>query len=133
MLDLRPAMGRLLDSAGRGRRTRGWPTRLAVGLVAMALASGWHLLAGRRVWRPGEVPIAFWVWQTRAPDEADVRRAVGNTTARSLFVHAGQIGREGERLCRDEPLEGTFPTGVDLHLVYNADERLLATLDSIDP
>lgn len=85
-----------------------------------------------RVWKPKEVPTAFWAWQSKAPLTEDARRAIEKTRARSLFLRAGQIDYEDGKPNRIRSVKGVFPTGIDLHLVYNCTSSLLRSFDSVD-
>jgi len=85
-----------------------------------------------RPWPVAEVPIAFWAWRNQAPTDADVREAIEKVHARSLFLRAGQIDFEEGKLRRIRSVKGNLPTGIDLHLVYNATRSLLAQLENVD-
>jgi archaellum component FlaG (FlaF/FlaG flagellin family) len=105
-------------------------------LAAIALASVSVVVSSfhrkPRAWTVAEVPIAFWAWRTQSPTEADVRAVIEEAQARTIFLRAGQIDYQNGKLRRIRPLTGSFPRGIDLHLVYNATRSLLAQLESVD-
>jgi hypothetical protein len=110
--------------------------RLAVTCAATAIVMltsvAWSLHRKPKTWPPDEVPVAFWAWRNEAPSEADVRRAIQGTRARTLFLRAGQIDFQDETLHRIRNAGGTLPQGIELHLVYNATRSLLAQLENVD-
>lgn len=125
---LKPMFGRLT------RRLK--PVRLlaaaAALLAAMLLTAGWRRAHAPRVWRPGEVPVAFWSWRTETPSQTEVERATAETGARALFLRAGQFDLRAWRVERVRAVEGRLPRGVELHLVYNATPQLLAEFERVN-
>lgn len=99
-------------------------------IVASAVISSFHRRP--RAWQVDKVPIAFWAWRNESPAEADVREAIENAQARTLFLRAGQIDLQAGKLRRIRPVTGSLPVGIDLHLVYNATRSLLAQLEAVD-
>ncbi len=108
--------------------------RVCVAAIAlMAVAFGISSFKRKpRPWRVGEVPVAFWAWRNQTPTDADVREAIEKLHARSLFLRAGQIDYQEGKLRRIREVKGNLPTGVELHLVYNATRSLLAQLEYVD-
>ena len=100
-------------------------------LTSVSLVSIFH--ARPRVWKVDEVPVAFWAWRTRSPNELDIQTAVEQAKAEVLFLRAGQIDYQGRKLERIRPLVGLPPKGIKLHLVYNTTRAVLEQLESIDP
>lgn len=86
-----------------------------------------------RVLAVNEVPIAFWAWRSNAPNQADVRNAFAATNASTLFLRAGQFDLKDEGIERIRSVGGAMPTGVELHLVYNATRDFLAAWEQMDP
>ena len=106
---------------------------LCAAIATLTLASvAWSLHRKPKPWAAGQVPIAFWAWRNEAPSDADVRRAMQRTRARTLFLRAGQIDFRDGRLQRIRSVAGTLPQGIELHLVYNATRALLAQLENVD-
>lgn len=102
-------------------------------LLLPLLSLAWQLRRTRtREWKPAEVPIAFWSWRRAAPAQAEVDKAKAETGARTLFLRAGQIDAKDGMLRRTRPSVGQFPSGIRLHLVYNATRSLLANFERID-
>lgn len=99
-------------------------------LTSVSLISIFH--ASPRVWKVDEVPVAFWAWRTQSPDQLDIQTAVEKTKAEVLFLRAGQIDFQDGKLRRIRPLVGSFPKGINLHLVYNTTRAVLEQLESID-
>lgn len=85
------------------------------------------------VWRPGDLPVAFWAWQSRAPRQTDVDAAIRQTGASALFVRAGQIDSESGRPRRIRALTGAMPKNIELHLVYNATRDFLSNFETLSP
>ena len=83
-------------------------------------------------WKVEGVPIAFWAWRNEAPRQRDVTDAVDKARARTLFLRAGQIDWQDGEIKRIRPVHGHLPTGIELHLVYNATRALLTKLDQAD-
>ncbi|HWN98886.1 MAG TPA: DUF3142 domain-containing protein [Blastocatellia bacterium] len=86
-----------------------------------------------RVWRPGELPVAFWAWQSRAPKQTDVDAAIRQAGGSELFLRAGQIDVEGGRPLRIRPVAGAMPKNIKLYLVYNATRDFLAGFANLKP
>jgi hypothetical protein len=86
-----------------------------------------------RTWNSDDVPVAFWAWHSECPGEHDVRRAVKEARAQTLFLRAGQIDFEGAKLRRIRAVTGRFPTNIDIHFVYNATRSCLAELERLSP
>lgn len=108
-------------------------------LIAAALsaaasfgAAAWRRASAPRAWEPREVGVAFWAWRDRAPAQDDVSRAAQETGARTLFLRAGQLSLDGGRVARVRAVEGRLPSGVELHLVYNATPALLTAFEKVD-
>lgn len=85
------------------------------------------------VWRPGDLPVAFWAWQSLAPSQTDVDAAIRQTKARTLFLRAGQIDSESGGPRRIRALTGAMPKNIELHLVYNATRDCLSNFGTLDP
>src|SRR5262245_47906780 len=85
-----------------------------------------------RAWAAAEVPVAFWAWHEHSPAEPDVRAAVAETGAAALFLHAGQMDCKDGKPRRIRSVQGNFPGGLPIHLVYNATRSLLAEFEHID-
>jgi hypothetical protein len=85
-----------------------------------------------RAWAAGEVPVAFWAWHEHTPAESDVEAAVAETGATALFLHAGQMDCEAGKPRRIRAVQGNFPTGIPIHLVYNAARSLLGEFEHVD-
>ncbi len=108
---------------------------LAVSAGALAVAAlnvGWRWSRAPRAWKPGEVPVAFWAWRNETPAQGDVDRAARETGARTLFLRAGQMDADGARVTRVRAVSGRMPSGIELHLVYNATPRLLAEFGRVE-
>lgn len=106
---------------------------LCAAIATLTLASvAWSLHCKPTPWTAGQVPIAFWAWRNEAPSDADVRRAMQRTQARTLFLRAGQIDFQDGKLQRIRSVGGSLPQGIELHLVYNATRALLAQLENVD-
>ena len=106
---------------------------LCVAIILIAAAAVIARLHRRpRPWPAGKVPIAFWAWRNQAPSETDLRKAIEKNSARSIFLRAGQIDYQDEKLRRIRAINGSLPEDVDLHLVYNATRSLLDQLDKVD-
>jgi hypothetical protein len=80
----------------------------------------------------GEVPIAFWAWQTNAPVQSDVDKAIQATNAKFLFVRAGQFDLSDKGVKRIRRVTGTLPKRIELHLVYNGTRDFLAGWHRVD-
>lgn len=117
------------------KRRRNWFRLFAAvaALLAVTLvAAGWRRAHAPRVWRPGEVPVAFWSWLADAPAQTEVERAASETGARTLFLRAGQFDLKAWRVERVRAVGGSMPRGVELHLVYNATPQLLNEFGRVD-
>ena len=79
-----------------------------------------------RVLAVNEVPIAFWAWRTNAPDRLEIDNAYAATESKTLFLRAGQFDLVANSVERIREVSGDLPTGVEIHLVYNATRDLLA-------
>jgi hypothetical protein len=120
---------------GRLSRGRFWSRLLAAAFGALLFAcvtAGWRWARAPRVWRPGEVRVAFWAWRAEAPSQAEVERAALETGARTLFLRAGQLDAGDAGVTRVRAVAGRMPRGVELHLVYNATPRLLAEFGRVE-
>jgi Protein of unknown function (DUF3142) len=107
---------------GIPKRQRGFLSVLL--LAAMALVV-WSATPSPRVWRPNEVPIAFWSWRLESPAQEDVNQAVKQTGTNVLFLRAGQIDCEEEKLNCIRRVSGRIPTNISVHLAYNTTRSLL--------
>ena len=109
--------------------------RIAACFLTVSLLSlAWCFQTTRpKEWKPGEVPVAFWSWRAEAPDQSVVERAMQETHAHLLFLHAGQIDYTSRTLQRIRSLKGPFPCGATVHLVYNGTRSLLANFERLDP
>ena len=85
-----------------------------------------------RPWPADKVPVAFWAWRNQTPADSDVQAAMTATSARVIFLRAGQIDYQDGRLRRIRSVTGPLPRNVELHLVYNATRPLLSRLESVD-
>jgi Protein of unknown function (DUF3142) len=92
--------------------------------AAMALAV-WSATPIPRVCLPDEVPVAFWSWRLESPTQEDVNEAVKQTGTNVLFVRAGQIDYEKEKLNCIRRVTGRIPANINVHLAYNATRSLL--------
>lgn len=102
--------------------------------VLSITAFSWHRYSQPpRTWRPGELPVAFWAWQSRAPRQTDVDAAISQTGASALFLRAGQIDLEGGKPRRIRAVAGTMPKNIKLHLVYNATRDFLSGFEKLNP
>lgn len=107
---------------------------IVVVFIASSCGLGWYGRSHQyRVWRPEEAPVAFWTWHSQAPFQDDVRKAVSETAARTLFLRAGQIDCDGGKLRRIRAASGSFPKEIDVHLVYNATRSCLAVFEKLEP
>ena len=105
-------------------------------LLILAAALGFGIArfnaASPRPWPAGEVPIAFWAWRVHPPRQDDVEQAIAQTGARTLFLRAGQIDYGDSHLRCTHTTAGSFPAGVETHLVYNATPALLAAFEKVE-
>jgi hypothetical protein len=112
-------------------------TRIMLGglcfLVASLGTAAWRAVNQPVVWHPNDVPVAFWSWRADAPSQEDVERAVKATGAKEIFLRAGQFDLKDGTVRRIRSIEGAFPRGVRLHLVYNATRELLLDFEQIEP
>ena len=105
----------------------------AVCLISVSAIGLYRRTHQELVWRPGDLPVAFWAWQSRAPRQTDVDAAIRQTKARTLFLRAGQIDSESGGPRRIRALTGAMPKNIELHLVYNATRDCLSNFDTVDP
>ncbi len=106
---------------------------LTGGIILAALLFFYYLVVRPRVLTPDEVPIAFWAWRTQTPRTVEVQNAFATTTAKTLFLHAGQFDIVGEAIQRIRPVTGALPHSVETHLVYNGTRRFLGDWDRLTP
>lgn len=105
----------------------------AAGLTAATLASAaWRWAHTPRVWKPEDVPVAFWTWRAESPAQDEVESALKETGARTLFMRAGQFDFTSGGVVRIRAFTGRAPSNVELHLVYNATHALLAEFERVD-
>lgn len=104
----------------------------AVILAASLGAAVWRWAHAPRVWKPEEVPVAFWSWRAETPRQEDIERASKEAGASALFLRAGQFDFASGRVSRVRAVEGRMPAGCELHLAYNATPALLAQFERID-
>lgn len=114
----------------RGSRNAGF-VYVSIALAAAALAISSYPRKPR-IWPVAEVPITFWAWRNQTPAATDVRKAIEQTNAQTIFLRAGQIDWQAGEIHRIRPVTGVLPQDVDLHLVYNATRGLLAQLERVD-
>ncbi|HSB10005.1 MAG TPA: DUF3142 domain-containing protein [Blastocatellia bacterium] len=132
MITIRSIISRFYSTVSRGG-SKGM-VAIAVLMFASLWSLGWYRYSNRwRIWKPDEVPVAFWAWHSEAPGENDVNRAVNEARADTLFLRAGQIDLEGGRLRRIRAVEGKLPANIDIHLVYNATRACQAEFERLDP
>lgn len=124
-----PSFEGSLTALKRSFQTR----RLALSIAVTPLLAliVWNATASRRIWRPAEVPVAFWSWRLEAPSETDVNEAVRQTGTKTLFLRAGQIDYEAGKLSRIRPVSGPIPSNISVHLVYNATRSFLKEFERI--
>jgi hypothetical protein len=91
----------------------------------------WNATPGRRIWKPAEVPVAFWSWRFNTPSETDVNEAVRQTGTKTLFLRAGQIDYEAGKLSRIRTVTGPIPGNIAVHLAYNATRSFLKEFEQI--
>ena len=106
---------------------------LACLTAVLCLLLSWSAGRPPREWQAGEVPVAFWSWQSNAPSKASLERAIDQAGARVLFMRAGQIDYDSGTVRRIRPVTGALPKGIELYLVYNATSDLLTHFENIDP
>lgn len=114
------------------RITRKQPLAILLAITFLVLFA-WKVTAGRRIWTPSEVPIAFWSWRSEIPSQSEINEAVRQTGATTFFMRAGQIDYEATRVRRIRAASGSFPNDIEIHLVYNATRSLLAEFETVDP
>jgi hypothetical protein len=124
-----PSLDRGLKALKRSCGTRRLSLSIAVTLLLPLIV--WNAIAGRRIWKPAEVPVAFWSWRFDTPSETDVNEAVRQTGTKSLFLRAGQIDYEAGKLSRIRPVTGPIPGNIAIHLVYNATRSFLKEFERI--
>lgn len=106
---------------------------LAAAASGLAFVVYGHFFSKPRVLAVNEVPIAFWAWQNQAPDAADVQKAFHATSAKTLFLRAGQLDLENGAVKRIRPVSGTLPANTSIHLVYNGTRKLLHEWERLEP
>ncbi|HXG66572.1 MAG TPA: DUF3142 domain-containing protein [Blastocatellia bacterium] len=106
---------------------------LTSAMLGLLFLLAWRYEKPPRAWEIEDLPIAFWAWQSQAPEEADLQRAIAEARANALFLRAGQIDFEGDRLRRIRALRGEFPRPIKLHLVYNGTRSFLSSFERIEP
>lgn len=106
---------------------------LAVALAISGLLVFRAVSARPRCWPPSNVPVGFWCWQSSLPSQHDVDQAISTTHAQWLFARAGQLDLNGDRVVRINPAQGTFPRNISIHVVYNASEQFLRSVETVDP
>lgn len=105
---------------------------LVTGIVAAACVFFFSYESKPRVLAVGEVQVAYWAWLGNVPSPTDLSAAMTATKSRTLFLRAGQFDLEDGSIERIRAAGGILPSGVELHLVYNATQRFLRELDSLD-
>ncbi len=106
---------------------------MATALFLSISVVGSFLGSWNQVWKAEEVPIAFWAWTSMPPDTDELREVIRETKAGKIFIRAGQLDALGTRVERIRPSAGAMPTGIEIHLVYNATPQLLRGLKNIRP
>lgn len=102
-------------------------------LTVIAACAGWiYIFTPAAVRAADDTPIAFWSWRSELPSQELVDQAVAASNAGKLFVRAGTIDTDGSSLKRIRPVAGTYPIGIEIHLVYNATPDLLEAFESTD-
>ena len=101
-------------------------------LVATLGTAAWRWAHAPRAWKPVEVAVAFWSWRAETPAQDEVERARKETRTHVLFMRAGQLDFDAGRVRRVRAVKGRAPSGVELHLVYNATPALLAEFERVD-
>ncbi len=124
-----PTLDGALTAIKRSCRPRLLLLSIAVTMLLALIV--WNATAGRRIWKPAEVPVAFWSWRFETPSETDVNEAVRQTGTKSLFLRAGQIDYEAGKLSRIRPVTGPIPGNIAVHLVYNATRSFLKEFEQI--
>ncbi len=107
------------------------PVKFIAGLIAALTVWGYHA-AAPRARSVADAPLAWWSWRTVTPAAAELEAA----RVQTLFLRAGQLDYQpgrGGRLQRVRAVQGPWPRGVALHLVYNATRPLLAAFEQIEP
>jgi hypothetical protein len=129
MIRKMPTFDGALASLKRSYKTRRLTSSIAVTLLLALIV--WNATASRRIWKPEEVPVAFWSWRLDTPSETDVNEAVRQTGTKTLFLRAGQIDYEAGKLRRIRPVSGPIPGNIAVHLVYNATRSFLKEFEQI--
>ena len=122
----------MIREARQRGRLKGAAAALGCALVLASAAFAWRREGRPRAWAARDVPVTFWAWRDGLPAEAEVERAAREARAQALFVRAGQLHAEGQRIVRVRRPEGRFPRALPVHLVYNATRALLASFEAID-
>jgi len=105
---------------------------LVVLLLSIMVLVVWSATWSPRVWLPDEVPVAFWAWRLESPSQEDVDEAVKQTGTKVLFLRAGQIDYEKEKLNCIRRAGGRIPGNIDVHLAYNATRSLLSDFQKLN-
>ena len=100
-------------------------------LISIMALVVWCATWSPRVWLPDEVPVAFWAWRLDSPAQKDVNEAVKQTGTNVLFLRAGQIDYEKEKLSCIRRAAGRIPRNIDVHLAYNATRSLLSNFQQL--
>jgi len=102
------------------------------GVVLVAVAVSFHEPNKPRALTVDEVPVAFWSWRTRVPNQAELEEAFAPTHAKKLFLRAGQFEIDNDGVHRIRAVNGPLPSRVETHLVYNATRKFLGEFERID-
>lgn len=126
-----------LSSLFRGRTMTTFQRKRSLLLLADIFLVGISLFGARlftapRVLKASEIPIAFWAWRNEMPDNSDLQPVVSETGAKILFLRSGQFDETDGKISRIRPASGRFPSGIELHLVYNGTRKFLQTFEKTD-
>src|SRR5262245_1160735 len=105
---------------------------LAGFLITIMVLVVWSATWAPRVWLPDEVPVAFWAWRLESPAQEDVNEAMKQTGVNVLFLRAGQIDYEKEKLNCIRRAGGRIPGTISVHLAYNATRSLLSEFPQLN-
>lgn len=106
---------------------------LTLGMMSVAaVLLGNYYFSRPRVLAVNEVPLAFWAWRTNAPSNVEVQKAFAATSAKTLFLRAGQFDLVKGALQRIRPVSGTLPSSVELHLVYTGTRKFLRDWEQLE-